>query len=246
MVADLYGSTILPLTGDEARIDPMLSPLVSFFQAIANAYALAEWKVLVPTATACVARAYTHDPHESNFVDNKLPGLFLWRTGSPEWHEESQGIRICRSRLRLLWVPPDTGKPEQKTDRSHFPWKLAKLWDDYLGLGRDPAWIVAGDPDPEAPRYGSVLARFAKFRRLRFQNVQSEPLVIELVAPDGAPRSPPRLYSAMLIELFLEEELTRDPTRNPPLNSVGVDGFIVAGTNDPAPPLPIIPTDVDP
>ncbi len=242
MVADLYGATTLPMPGtDPGGVDPLLAYVVDYFKTIANAYALADWQSVSPGATAAVRYAFTHDPHETNFVDNKLPGLFLWRSGATEWIDESQCIRIQRGRLRLLWVPPDTGKPEQKVQRSHFPWKLAKLFDDYLELGRDPAWVVPGDPDPSAPAYGSVLARFANFRRLRFQSVNPNPLLIELVAPDGAPRSPPRTYAATLIELLIEEDLVRDPTRNAPLQKIATGISLWGGPDDPEDPLPIIP-----
>lgn len=243
MVADLYGATRLPLDGSTPDgKDPLLSTVASFFQAIANVHAKAEWEVIakVGSPLPCL-HAFTHDPHETNFIDNNLPALFLWRSDVLEHVDEAQDIRVIRSRLRLLWVPPNTGKPDEKTRRTHFPFKLVKLWDDYLELGRDPAWLAPGDPDPEAPLYGSVLARFALFRRLRFTTVRAEPLMIELLAADGAPRMPPRVYTAQLAELALEEELRRDPARFAALHAIKVAGSLVRGPDDPEPPLPIVP-----
>jgi len=240
---DRYGATVLPLDAStpDGR-DPLLWYVADYFKAIANAHAVAEWALHWKGGSPVpCASAFTHDPHETNFADNNLPALFLWRSDVLEHVDEAQDIRVTRSRLRLLWVPPHTGKPELKTERAPFPYKLAKLWDDYLELGRDPAWIVSGDADPDAAAYGSVIARFAQFRRLRFATVRPEPLVIELLSPDGAPRAAPKIYTAQLSELMLEEELVRDPARYAALHAITVAGGITGGPTDPDPPLPIIP-----
>lgn len=245
---DLYGATPIPLEGLETDgRDPLLSTVAAYFQAIANVHARADWEAIAKLGSPLpVVHAFTHDPHETNFNDNTLPALFLWRSEVLEHVDEAQDIRVIRSRLRCLWVPPSTGKPDEKTRRTQFPFKLYKVLDDYLELGRDPAWVLPTDPDPEAPVYGSVLPRFALFRRLRFTSVRPEPLVIELVSADGAPRMPPRIYTAQLAELMLEEDLERDPARHAPLHAITVAVSLVRGPADPEPPLPIVPVGGEP
>lgn len=234
---DRYGPLEIPLVATRGR-DALLVTVGEYFKAIANAHAQAEWTSVAPGEGAVVKRVFTHDPERSDFNQNQLPALFLYRLGQPTFVDEAQDVRITRSRLRCIWVPPPTGKGEVTSKRFNFAWALMKVLDDYLELGRDPAWKVAGDPDPEAALYGSVLPRHAGYGRLRMESVSPQTVSIQYVPQDGEPLPPPNIYPSYAAELEVEEELKRRG-RSVPLNYISVALQAPKDASHPE-PLPLV------
>ncbi len=208
-MAHRYGSVSVPLIAQQGQ-DDLLYHVGAYFQAVANAHAAAEWEsVAPPTGALPITAVFTNDPRDTNFNDNKLPALFIWRSQETEFVDEAQDIRVMRGTLKCLWVPPALGKPEVLAKRWQFPWKLARVLDFYLERLRDPSYVVPGDPDPDAATMGSMIGDFAKFRKLRFNSVKPEPVSIDLVDA----KRPPLIYDASLFELAVEEEIAWDLTQ---------------------------------
>ena len=82
---------------------------------------------------------------------------------------------------------------------------------------------MADDPDPLAATLGSVLARFAKFRRLEFRRDSTKPVVIQHIEGGGTMR-----YPAQLAELLCEEETAQDLTLYDELDGVDLSMSVPA------------------
>lgn len=223
-----YGAITIPLEAAEAGDDPLLVHTLAFLKAIANAYGALAWNALTGGDSQPVAHTFMHDPELGLFNDNKLPALFLFR--DPEqttFTQETQDNRVERGVLRLLWVPPSTTQ-EKAARRYSFAGKLFKLLDHALEVGRDPAWIMAGDEYSDAETRGSFVSRYAEFRRLRFEKVRRRMLAIPLV--DG---TQPRRYEAWSAELQYEEARTFDMTLFDELDAVEQTIEVAEDADDP-------------
>lgn len=202
-MADLYGPTPIPLTASGR--DDFLHYTVSFFQAVANANAILEWKNIAPNASKVVTTATTFDPRRYIFNEAQLPLLSLHRLRVADRADTAQCIRTESGELLLTWVPFDA-TPETARHRSTFAAKLFQTLEMALENGRDPSWKVVGDTYYDAQTYGSVIARFAKFRRLHLREMK----VVDLKIP-GIDSSTFRNFEAYECKASYELEVTIDP-----------------------------------
>lgn len=149
-MSDVYGPLQIPLTASvPIGTDPLTYFCLSFFQTIANAYAIHEWQNVAPGATTVIASAYDHNPVEDGFNQAWVPALFLYRKGTQRRADIGADYRVEFGELELLYIPPKAVGPMRR-QRAKFAAKLFKTLDDYFERSRDPAWVVTGDPDETA------------------------------------------------------------------------------------------------
>lgn len=158
-MSDQYGATHVPLAASTAGEDPLLASVLSYFQAIGNAHAIAEWTLVAPgqhTTNNPIEVVHDCDPEQGSFNERDLPALFLWRSKTLDRAQLAQDVRVESSTLSLLWVPPPATQDKRSAIRQQFAAKLLKVLDVYLERNRDPAWVASGETDSNAASMGAV------------------------------------------------------------------------------------------
>lgn len=137
--------------------------LGGYLAAVIRRYAGDAWATLLPGADGQIVKnVFTHDPEQYDFKANDLPALYLFRAGSAKDPENlTADWRVTTDKVSIFWIlPPREGVSVMPAIARAVPF-VAKLIDSALRRGRDPSYIVEGDTDPQAPRYGSVVIRAA-------------------------------------------------------------------------------------
>ncbi len=184
--------------------DPALDIVLAFIRAMFNAYAAAAWRSVAPPTEPIVKRAFTHDPEEYDFNEDDLPALYLFRTGSSKNNEDiAEDIRVSCDSVRLFWVMPPAEQTKQ-AKRVPILQALGKLVDLKIDRVRDPAFVLASDPDPTKTAEGTVVIRAAGLHWLRCLKWQKTMLALKMGA--GQER---KAYNALECMLEFEEEITQ-------------------------------------
>lgn len=242
-MADSFGKLLIPLPAPPAATsptgyqptaaDPLIDYSLAFFQAFLNANAPVAWQAVfkdLPSAPPVLA-TFAEDPTTSAFTDNLLPALFMYRESAeePEWIAEDWLTQ--KSVCRLLWVMPPTVF-DKRAFRVSICGAIARTLLVGVERYRDPSWIVAGDPDPDATTYGSVLNTFAGW--MEFYVGKWKPMQLKIPMNDRGAR--PRQYDALSIDCLVTEKLNYDVDRFPGLREIDVtiktpdvtpgDGFV--------------------
>ena len=137
----------------------------------------AAWLAIAPGETL-IRKVHNHDPQQEDFTAEELPALFCWRADPKPQHFEDEHYGD-ESTIDLLWVFPPTASLTQSKRRS-IALGLSRALHKALGPlnGRHPAWVVAGDTDPFAARYGSSLLDWGSFRMIEIDSVRSADIPI--------------------------------------------------------------------
>jgi hypothetical protein len=210
----VYGGMSIPTAtpaAGEAVTDPALSLVGLYLRAFVNAYGGAAWRAVAP-GTDPVATVYTHDPRrrQAYFNEAELPAIFLTRTGGAPRERVAEELRIIVDTVALLWVFP-LGKREQQRVREPFVAGLVRLIDRALDATRDPCFIVAGDTDPNAEKFGSDVFGLTRISALDFVRWDRATVDIRVEGGVGRERSPEtRSYEAALVTLSLAERDVAD------------------------------------
>jgi len=235
-VADTYGALQIPVpTSDTPIGDPLLTTLLAFFQAILNAKASSAWGALDPSKP-CVRAVFDSRPEEL-FNDKQLPALYLARTEVGEAKWIASDWRVRESKLSLSWVFPPVSQNRQ-SQRDQFINALHSVMETILEFeGRDPSWVVGGDPDPLAATKGSLLWTYAKVHSLRVGKARHVPLIIRYGQPEPGKASAMgvtvAVYGRVEVPIIVEERVLPDlATRYQP--HTRLDQTLT----DPTPPLP--------
>jgi hypothetical protein len=86
-----------------------------------------------------------------------------------------------------------------------------RLIDNALDRGRDPCFVVDGDADPNAEKYGSDVFGLARISALTFARWDRATVDVRVAGGIGHERSPEtRSYEAVLVTLSLSERDERD------------------------------------
>lgn len=169
-MTDLIGALEIPVpVPDQGKTvaDPFLDLFGEFLRAAINADTKDAWAAVHPAVIKPhgeplpVTVVHRHNPDEAKFRSNELPALFVWRNASGKRLRISQDWQVVPTTIQVLWVPP---RAQQKplAERQPFSHAVASSVDRALDGGRHKAWIVTGDPDPNAATRGSYFYRFAK------------------------------------------------------------------------------------
>src|SRR5512145_2731662 len=185
-MADSFGKTSLPVApvarnaGGEPTEpigDPGLAVLASWAAAVLTAECGAAWLDLA-RGEPIVRRIYAHDPEKEDFDPAHMPALFAHRGDGKhkhfadgEWGEERS--------ISLLWVYPPAGF--EMPARRGIAVALGRALGKALGPlnGRHPAWVVTGDPDPSAARYGSSILTHGGFPTLNLTDTRTAEVTLE-------------------------------------------------------------------
>lgn len=221
--------------------DQALDIVLAYIRACFNAYAATAWRSVAPPTEPIVKRAFTHDPQEYDFSEDDLPALYLFRTGSAKNAEDvAEDIRVHTDTVRMFWVLPPAQSPQQAR-RVPIIQALGKLVDLKIDRVRDPAYVLASDPDPTKVEQGTVVIRAAGLRWLRFLQWQTIALALKVGATPQGGNQERKVYQALECKLEFEEEATQrydDLTGPAELETQ----FEIAGATDAdGEPLPNVP-----
>lgn len=211
-MGDTYGALQIPpaTTGGsfppvQAAGDPLLGYVADFLKTILTATATTAWQQVAPNVPA-VKAVILDSPANTPFDEGKLPALYVFRDdGVADQPQEwlACDYRYAAGTVRAYWVFP-LGSQEQRSIRSTIATAFDRVIDAAIEAGRDPAWVVPGDPDGQAATLGSVLATFAGWDVFYRRRTRSQDLQIQML--DGKTRK----YPMVAIEFHCEELLKRD------------------------------------
>jgi hypothetical protein len=222
-VADAFGAVEIPIVPPDSRADSVADPLLDFtlryFQAVINAKTAAAWAVVAP-GTPPVRTIAANDPEDLLFNSKDLPALFAWRSGGGQAPPEriAEDTIFMRDQVHLYWIMPPA-RAAFRGFREQITAGVAKVLMVAIELGRDPVWVVDGDPDPLAQTYGSVFPRLAGWSEMRLARWEDKAASIQMA------NEPARNYPAMHVVLDVVEEFREDVTKTiyPALGAGGLD-----------------------
>ena len=158
------GTTYTLATGDTT-----LMYLLTYMQAVANAHASAAWNAQgVAPGFPVVRNVYPWDPDEVGLSEPQLPAMFLWCPSIVPSYRKADDFFVRETKLKLLWIPQTPPGQDKRKTRGPFGKGLHAILSQALDNMRDPAWVVAGDPDVQAAKQGSILPTFVPFYWLHF------------------------------------------------------------------------------
>lgn len=236
VVTDNFGGITLPIATpgvDEPIADKFLFYALQYFQAFVNAKGSVAWNAVQPGKRP-IENTFAHDPEQVVFNEKFLPALFMWReeSGAPgapyavstavEWIAED--YLVSNDTVRVLWVFPNA---EQHVRRIREPIVngLIKALSVSFEFGRDPAWVVPGDTDPQAATLGSVFARWASVLFLTMSRWQRRALQIRMTD------NTQRVYETVEARLSLQEVYNQDVSRYGALGPGSLDLQLFDSTN---------------
>lgn len=212
-MSDTYGGLPIPAPAPtnpptpSAAGDPLLGWTADFVKAVLNANAPLAWNAVAPN-TPVVKTVFLHDPRPEVFNERDLPALFVYRdeghvADELEWTADD--YRFERGQIVLLWIPP-TATQDKRAIRAPIVNAIGKVLDLAIERGRDPAWIVTGDTDPQAASKGSVLATWAGWASFGVKAIRRATITI----PKGVDKA---TYEAVAIGCYVEELAVEDITK---------------------------------
>lgn len=167
-----------PESDNTATLDPALSALGAFFQAMLEHYCGPAWSNVAPGEPIVRVLSVGHDPEALDFHDGMLPLLALWRDGDAEPTRLADGNVQSKSQVHVLWVaaPAD----EQKlAARSPFFLAFANTMKTAFQQERDPCWVRAEDQDDVVSRtYGSYVWGLAGIDGWSYSGTRRVPLQV--------------------------------------------------------------------
>lgn len=144
---------------------------------------------------------FTHDPEYYDFKAGDLPALYLFRTGSAKDTENfTEDWRVTTDKVTVQWVLPPASQIGTMPARARALGFIAKVVDAALRRGRDPAFIIDGDADPQSAVEGSVVIRHAGLTKLECTKWRSGQIAIQKFGGDHR-----ELFPAMIAELTIAE-----------------------------------------
>jgi hypothetical protein len=206
-MTDVYGGINLPATPGEfskAAVDPALSAIGSYLQAVLTGKLGAAWATVAP-GQKIVASVYNVRPQDALTKTSDFPALFLWR-GPFTQTREGEDYLITRTQLGLLWLLW-WDKPTKREIQLPFQGMVAKAIHSALTRGRDPLWIAAGDTNVDNATRGTPLFSTAGlYEPLRDMSGNETDITLD-PEKSGNPVS----YKALSLTIPIAERMRRDP-----------------------------------
>lgn len=155
--------------------DPALDKIGAYLAACLNQELNKSWGQVNP-GRKFVESIQTNQPDDT-FNEKNLPALFLWRFQTTNDQVSDDWTEVLTD-VQLTWVPQNAVQAKRAM-RSPGMNGFQKVVTRALALGRSPAWVDLGDPDPTAPMLGSVLIeRCRLFRWPYITTVKTDPIQI--------------------------------------------------------------------
>lgn len=199
-----FGAVPLPVPvpgAAETVADPGLDVLLAFAQAVIVARCGDAYADIAPGTGSVVKLTRTHNPGEIVVTERQFPGLWGWRTGGT-FETIADDFDTEVSRITLLWVFAPAQAENQRV-RGPIVNGIAKSLAASVLRGRDPAWVLAGDAEPQAAHNGSFLWSHAGWFAL-----DGKPMwkIQDLLVDKGEPgRETRATYPAVQWELTVRE-----------------------------------------
>lgn len=217
-MAHSVGALLLPApAASGAHGDPGLDILAAYFKAVLESWLAASWLERAP-GEPIVRTLETHDPEESDFSDNDLPILFVYRDGDAAPKRLADGYQETENDLNILWIPPPADQ-FKKSDRYPFFNAFDKAISAAVFFERHPAYVHASQSaDPGAIAYGSDVQALAKIDWWRL-NGSVQRARVDIPTGSGI-----ESYVAYLATLRIAETLVPDVTQ------FGVEPSVIGAT----------------
>lgn len=207
-MADVFGGLTLPAPAPlqgEAVTDPLLGHLGAFLRASLTADLKVAWAAVAPREPM-VRRVLLHNPEKCDVTDKDFPSLYVWRSKTTPV-SLSDDVVSDEASIRVLWPFAPTNALTLSSQLPIFN-GIVKSVRRSLLLGRHPAWIVAGDTDPQAPTRGSLLWKYTGIANVRIEKADpDEDIVVERLSNVGKLNA----YPAIIIDIEVTETLSLDP-----------------------------------
>jgi hypothetical protein len=186
----------------------------AYLRAVLTRYAGAAWaKALPGVDNGIVKNLFTHDPEQYDFKAGDLPALYIFRSSSTKDPEQlTADWRVNTDKVSVFWIlPPRTGVGTMPAIARAIPF-VAHLIDSAIRRGRDPSYVIDGDPDAQATREGSVVIRHAGLMKLEGGQWRAGMVAINNFHGDGK-REP---FAAMMSQLTFSQVFEEQPTATIP------------------------------
>lgn len=215
-MADIFGALTLPIPvptnpgieeAQQAVSDPGLDHLAAFTRAILNAHGGDAWGVKgVGPQEPFVRVVMKCDPAIGEFSAALLPALYIWR-GAAQYVQLADDYGVDETPIEFLYVMPTTQQGRMQA-RSPIVNGFGKILSRGFRRQRDPAWVLAGDTDPDAAVLGSSLTVKTGFSKMLLTTA-AEPTTLS-VQTSG--RTATMVYPAIRALLAVTEQLCEDPS----------------------------------
>jgi len=166
-MSDTFGSLIFPcqIPGpNDSVFDPALDYLGAYLMACLNDQLGDSWKAVNPGKK--FVESYATNSANDLFNERDLPGLFGTRSMSYD-EQYTDDWTMVFTDVAMTWVPQNAVQAKRAM-RSTGVNGFSKVITRALALGRSPAWVDPTDPDPTAPKLGSVLVDRARLIRMPY------------------------------------------------------------------------------
>lgn len=166
-MSDYVGALALPVpvptlvegeVSTRAVGDPTLAVLGHFYATVLQAQCGDAWEALDPNkpeqpnavdagvSGANVVRAvFYHAPERGQFVEGRLPALFIYRTGRITQARFTADDTRRRNTIGVMWVPPVIEPHPQRHERETFFNAVAKAIEHATNFRRHPSWVLPTD-----------------------------------------------------------------------------------------------------
>ena len=163
-MSDHYGALEFPVQIPDVKDsvhDPAIDCLGRYLQCCLNDQLGQSWSAVNP-GRKFVESIQTNSPGDA-FNEKDLPALFLTRQSTTDERISDDWVESL-SDVSITWVPQNAVQAKRVL-RFTGSNGLSKVISRALFLGRSPAWVDPGDPDPNARTLGSVLINRAGLLR---------------------------------------------------------------------------------
>lgn len=154
-----------------------------------------------------VATTHPYNPADRDHLFNDtsdLPAIFMWRDGEATDEYMADDWEVQTTPVKLMWCWP-LAKAEIQSRRAPFIDALARAIKVGIQLGRTPSYQVAGDPDVQAAKLGSVFYGPAGIMMLFPKSHRAASFQIEMVAQANQRPPAPRTYRGLEMTFSLQE-----------------------------------------
>jgi hypothetical protein len=213
----------------EPIADPSLGVFGRYLASAITAHLGAGWASLVPGVdSAIVKKLFFHDPNEGAFNDNETPSLWVFREGSAKDPiRESDDWTTRFESIRIFWVLPPTDQFKLLEQRRPAMHAVAAVIEAACRWGRDPSFIIPGDPDESAADEGSVLLRHAGWQGITPGRWLPSKIAIQVGADT---RAPVKLRDCVDTKVVVEERVEQRYGTDPEDPGAGFGAPFVAPT----------------
>ncbi len=229
-MADRFGAISLPATAAPAGQpdgDPALFYIGEYLKAYINAKLTTAWQAVAPTQQPIKSVFYDSPSAGGEFNERDLPALYIFRGDTvtdqiaEDWNVESTNVTV-----QWVFSPMDQAKLSKRRPFSNAVDKAVKV---AIERGRDPTYVISGDPDPKAPTFGSDVFGSAYANVVSIDHKGCKPSTLAIRMADGPSRGYPMLEITLDLREVWEQSI-EDGTapHDEQQTTVSVEGLVVA------------------